>query len=105
MLTLCDWRLALAAWAYENDHKPVMSDMEYDRLSEDAIVRDTKLPDFLPYTGQWIKGMKHKQLQKLYFQAMKYNAGRDDLHHPAIRRALVDLYISYTCCTGFCHES
>ncbi len=105
MLTLCDWRLALAAWAYENNLKPIMSDSEYDRLSEDAIVRDTELPGFLPYTGQWVKGMDHRFLQRLHLKAQRYNEGRTDLHHPSIRQALIDLGISYYCCTGYCHES
>lgn len=99
MLSLCDWRLALAAFVYEYEvGRPIMSDGEYDRLSEDAVVRNTQLPDFLPYTGQWVKGMDQHVLAELYIQAMKYNAGRDDLHHPAIRQALDDFGISYTCC-------
>lgn len=58
-------KVAVAAWAYENNHKPIMSDQDYDELSrlvdaERNIATGNHRLDrffqrhFTPDTGLWI---------------------------------------------------
>ena len=65
-------RLSVAAWAYENSLRPIMSDHEYDELSK--LIRPTlatgnsRLDNFFrhhfsPDTGLWIH--KHPEPNKL----------------------------------------
>jgi hypothetical protein len=65
-------RLALAAYAYEFHADPIMSDANFDLLSNTVDVSvETGVPDldwffmeeFDPSTGQWIH--KHPELDKL----------------------------------------
>lgn len=67
-------RLSVAAWAYENNHKPTMSDQAYDALSQQVqaqlnIATGNHRLDrffqrhFTPDTGLWIH--KHPNPQAL----------------------------------------
>lgn len=65
-------RLAVAAYAYEFDDTPIMSDEAFDRLSREVDVEeDTGAPDldwffleeFDPSTGNWIH--KHPELEQV----------------------------------------
>jgi len=97
MLTLCDWRLALAAYSYEIG-KPIMSDDTYDRLAKMAGERDTELPGFSDITGQWVNRMDKGQLDVILKTALSYNRGYSDLHHIAIADALKGLGVQFCCC-------
>jgi hypothetical protein len=90
--------LAIAAHVYERGGKPTMTDACYDRMSLDAEARGTELVEFNPYTGQWVESMNRGLLDQLYDTAMKQNMGKDDLHGPAIRYALDQHGIEYSCC-------
>jgi len=106
MLTLCDWQLAIAAHVYEVGGKPTMTDACFDRLAMMAEFRNTNLPEFSPYTGQWVGYMNRGLLQMLYVTAMEHNMGKDDLHGPAIRLALDEHGVEYTCCNEVaCYEN
>lgn len=96
--TLCDWQLALAAHAYESGQTPIMTDDSYERFSALARERDTALPGFQDYTGQWVGELDREMLQLVLEQALDYNQDKDDLHGPAIRAALDDFELPYTCC-------
>ena len=98
ILTVCDWHLAVAAHAYEAGHTPIMSDMTYDILSSAARLRGTQLPGFCDYTGSWVGLMDRELLESIRVEALKYNNGRDDVHQPALRRALANLEQDYICC-------
>jgi hypothetical protein len=63
-------RLAVAAYAYEIMHCPVMSDSEFDELAKSIdLTVDTRRPDldkwfrknFDPFTGMWIHGHPERQ--------------------------------------------
>ena len=65
-------RISVAAYAYEIDDDPIMSDKDYDKLaSEINLHRETgnrKLDKFFkkhysPHTGSWIR--RHPELDKL----------------------------------------
>lgn len=58
-------RVAVAAWAYEVLHRPIMSDAEFDELAKSIDLSvDTRRPDldkwfrknFQSYTGSWVHG-------------------------------------------------
>lgn len=98
ILTVCDWHLAVAAHAYEAGHTPIMSDMTYDILSRTAAKRGTQLPGFADYTGSWVDLMDREVLEAIRVEALTDNNGRQDVHPPAIRRALDKLGLDYMCC-------
>ena len=65
-------RLSVAAYAYEFQSDPIMSDAEYDRLSQAIdLTKVTNRPDldlffqknFRPETGMWIRS--HPELKKV----------------------------------------
>ena len=79
-------KVAVAAWAYENNHRPIMSDQEYDTLS--TTVHNTRnvatgnhrldkffQRHFTPHTALWIH--KHPNIPALaniyarYYQRRK----------------------------------
>lgn len=73
-------RLAVAAWAYENDKRPTMSDAEYDRLSVTVDTQrriatgNSRLDNFFrrqfdPSTGLWVHKHPNKAgLERIYYQ-------------------------------------
>lgn len=97
-LTLCDWQLALAAFAYERGSQPTMTDSTYDLKALWAAERGTQLPGFGAETGQWVHQMDQELLGKLLAYALSVNDGKEDLHGPAIRSALDHYQVEYGCC-------
>lgn len=71
-------KVAVAAWAYEHGHRPIMTDTQYDELSklvdaERAIATGNSRLDnffrrhFSPDTGIWIHGHPDKAgLENIY---------------------------------------
>lgn len=76
-------KVAVAAWAYENNYKPIMTDRQYDQLSERVYLErniatgNYRLDRFFqknfdPNTGLWVR--KHPDIAGLeniyarYFQ-------------------------------------
>ena len=69
-------RLALAAYAYEYDNDSIMSDAEFDWLSDQVIPSIATGHDkmdkffkekFMPDTGMWVRSHpEFKKLEKLY---------------------------------------
>ena len=58
-------RVAVAAWAYEVMHRPIMDDAQFDELAKSIDLSiDTRRPDldkwfrknFQSYTGSWVHG-------------------------------------------------
>lgn len=101
-LTVCDWELVLAAYAYEVQDRPTMTDNSYDRLCACAAERSTSIPGFVTYTGQWIiplaDDIGHDILDLILEQARKDWPRQDDIHAPAIQAALDTAGIQYGCC-------
>ena len=64
-LTVCDWGLILAAYAYENTGRITMTDASYERESAAAKARGTAIPGFLDYTGGWVNSLD-KELIRSY---------------------------------------
>ena len=72
--------LAVAAWAYENNCKPIMSDSRFDELAlevESSKHLPTNNPtldrffarEFEPYTGLWVWNHPDPQgLENIYFK-------------------------------------
>lgn len=67
-------RLAVAAYAYEVENNPIISDSEFDDLAKEVDLSiDTRRVDmdewfrenFLPHTGQWV--WKHPEQGKLAY--------------------------------------
>lgn len=105
-LTVCDWQLILAAYAYEYSGMVTMTDASYERMSAEAKARDSKIPGFLDYTGSWVGALDLVLINKVLLAALRRNMGKDDLHGPAIQAALDELGIEYTCCLSYnCWES
>ena len=104
MLTLCDWQLILAAYAYEYMDTEIMSDASYDRMGADAAAQDTDIPGFLDYTGSWVGTIEDElympagTLREVVTYALSLNRGYDDLHAPAIRASLTHHGIEFGCC-------
>lgn len=101
-LTACDWELIIAAWVYEQGLPHTMTDFTFDTKSQIAADRDTKIPGFVAFTGQWVADLDHERIERVYQTAMKYNSGKDDLHLPAIKRALDEIGV-YSCCCIYAH--
>jgi hypothetical protein len=101
VLTLCEWELALAAWAYEMTDRPTMSDNTYDFLSKLLAARGSNLPGFSDMTGQWVHNMDMDLLEKVCRYAWSNNKGNDDLHQPAVKAALDKYEQQYKCCLSF----
>lgn len=101
-LTLCDWHLIIAAYAYEQGQKPIMSDWTFDRFSRAAEVRGTDIPGFAPCTGYWVNDMDQDLLEQIYQGAMDANGSKyselQDIHHPALKVALDDSMVQTRCC-------
>jgi hypothetical protein len=84
-------RLAVAAYAYEIMHCPVMSDSEFDELAKSIdLTVDTRRPDldkwfrkyFDPFTGMWIhrhpERRRIEQLAKFVIEKMGAKHERRD---------------------------
>lgn len=96
--TLCEWQLAIAAYAYETTDRPTLSDNSYDRMAQLIGERGSTLPGFTDITGQWVHNMDAHLLGKLLTYALSINDGKEDLHGPAVKAALDKHGVAYTCC-------
>lgn len=98
VLTICEWEVALAAWAYETTGRVTMSDNSYDALCKGVGDRGSSIPGFSDMTGQWVHNLDMEVLEKVCNYAWSGNRGYDDLHLPAIKDALDSFGIKYKCC-------
>ena len=100
MLTLCDWEMALAAYAYEVHDESIMTDYSYDILGRYALARHTELPGFGSDTGQWVYGMDQALMELLWDVAQHNRDAKGYVHMPAIEAALHQYGVALTCCHG-----
>lgn len=98
VLTICEWELAIAAWAYEMTGRVTMSDNSYDALCKSLADRGSNIPGFADMTGQWVHNMDMDLLEKICNYAWAGNRGQDDLHMPAVKDALDKYGVEYKCC-------
>jgi hypothetical protein len=98
VLTICEWELAIAAWAYEMTGRVTMSDNTYDALAKSLGERGSNIPGFADMTGQWVHNLDMDMLEKLCKYAWSINRGYDDLHQPAVKESLDKYSQKYKCC-------
>lgn len=99
-LTICEWEVAIAAYAYEFHDKPTMTDNTYDRLCAGIEARGSGIPGFSAMTGQWVHNMDTELLGRLWRAALSVNDGKQDLHMPAVKWALQQNGQAFRCCHG-----
>lgn len=82
MRTVQDWLVALAAYAYEVEDDPIMSDFTYDKMSGLD-------------TGMWVRELDQDLLKKLLDKARTYYPDKRDIHHPQVESALKHYGVDY----------
>ena len=55
-----EWRVLVAAWAYESGQDPIMSDNEFDGSTLILEQTGTSIPGFSPKTGMWVKALSQR---------------------------------------------
>lgn len=98
VMSLCEWELVVAAYAYEIMHRPIMSDSTFDFLAREVLVPN--IPDFSPDTGQWVYGLDLDVIALVYNECRAQWPQHDDIAGTTIAGALERYTIPYTCCTS-----
>lgn len=99
-MTVCEWLIVIAAYAYEILDRPIMSDMEYDLRTRALDKWMTDIPGFSPATGYWVRDLDLDLIDRVYQKAASYYPAKKDLHSPQIQHALNELEIQFTCCNS-----
>ncbi len=97
-LSLCEWELAIAAYAYEIAAHPIMSDSTFDTLAKMVLV--SNIPEFDASTGQWVYNLDLELLGIVYHNCRTQYPQQQDVSGATIAGALERLGVPYTCCTS-----
>lgn len=78
-LTLAEWFLVLAAYAYEVEDDPICSDYIFDNNAK-HLPLPSNIPNFSPDTGQWIHGIEHPDLARYVAAYRQMGVGTSPIH-------------------------
>lgn len=92
-LTLLEWEIAVAAYAYEVLDEPIMSDFTYDLFCR--LRGCSGIPGYDKDTGQWVHGLDLTQLSSVHSKAHSYYPKHKDIHLHQIHLALIELNIAF----------
>lgn len=88
-MKLSQWLLALAAYAYEVENDPIMSDATYDILSALSLEAGRQ------HTGMWVHEMDQDHLAAVLKISRSFYPQHSDVHTPQVELALKQLGIPY----------
>lgn len=84
--TLPELQVLIAAYAYEVLDRPVLSDYIFDRICEVTSI-GTKIPEFVTYSGMWIKDIEVSGLEQLCLEVCDSLDHDKIAHSPLIKKA------------------
>lgn len=97
-LSLCEWELAIAAYAYEIVNKPIMSDRTFDTLA--GLLLFSHIPNFSPDTGQWVYDLDMDLLSVVYHGCRGVYSKTEEVSGATIQGVLSKMGIPHFCCTS-----
>lgn len=97
-LSLCEWELAIAAYAYEIVDRPIMSDQTFDALAKLVLV--SNIPEFSADTGQWVHNLDLDLLSVVYHGCCNEHPKTQEISGATIQGVLAKLGIPHYCCAS-----